>query len=385
MIQYYRRLYQRHFQQTVNFLIWPLVFGLFIALFYLQYKNDLLLSTLKQTTPNAVNETAERKLGKEPSSYADAVQKAIPSVVNIYTRTRVVTRSPFADDPFLRQFFNSSPKERIQSALGSGVIVNHEGYLLTNDHVIDGADEIIVLLNDGRESLAKIVGVDPEIDLAVLKINLTDLSPITTGDIDHARVGDVVLAIGNPYGLGQTVTQGIISASNRAGLRVTTNYIQTDAAINPGNSGGALVDAEGKLLGINTSILNKTGASIGIGFAIPVDTAMKVLDDITRFGRVVRGALGIVPKPVPLNMARELQLEPGIGLLITAIYSNGPAHSAGLMPGDIVLKLDGHVITGNEAGLDVIAKSTPGKEIPVMVYHQGKVITLQITPDLRSD
>ena len=222
-----------------------------------------------------------------------------------------------------------------------------------------------MLLNDGRESLAHIIGSDPEIDIAVLKIDLADLSPITVGDIDHARVGDVALAIGNPYGLGQTVTQGIISASSRNGLRVTTNYIQTDAAINPGNSGGALVDAEGKLLGINTSILNKTGASIGIGFAIPVDTAMKVLSDIIQYGRVLRGALGIVPKPVPWNMAAELHMQHDLGILITAIYSNGPAHHAGLMPGDIIIKLDGQTVTGNEAGLDVIAKSAPGKEIPI--------------------
>jgi S1-C subfamily serine protease len=229
------------------------------------------------------------------------------------------------------------------------------------------------------------VGTDPEIDLAVLKIDLSDLSPITVGDIDHARVGDVVLAIGNPYGLGQTVTQGIISASSRDGLRVTTNYIQTDAAINPGNSGGALVDAEGNLLGINTSILNKTGASIGIGFAIPVDTAMKVLDDITQYGRVVRGALGIVIKAIPRNVASTLHLEPGMGLLITAIYPNGPAHKAGLMPGDIIMELDGHPIAGNDEGLDVIAKTEPGNEIPVVIYRQEKVKKIHITPAIRSN
>lgn len=377
---------KQRLQSLFNYIAWPLVFGLIIALFYLQYQNSLLIASVGQHRPPVQQLVPEqRAAGPVPYSYAGAVQKAIPSVVNIYTRTRVLTRSPLANDPVLRHFFNFPLKERIQSALGSGVIVNHQGYLLTNYHVTQDADEIIVLLNDGRESLANIVGADPEIDLAVLKIDLGDLSPITVGDIDHAQVGDVVLAIGNPYGLGQTVTQGIISASSRNGLRVTTNYIQTDAAINPGNSGGALVDADGKLLGINTSILNKTGASIGIGFAIPVDTAMKVLDDITRYGRVVRGALGIVPKAVPLNMATELKLQPGLGILITAIYSDGPAHHAGLMPGDIILKLDGHVITGNDAGMDVIAKSAPGKEIPIQIYRQGKVTTLNITPALRSN
>lgn len=376
--------YQRHLRPIFSYVAWPLIFGLVMALFYLEYKNSILLS-MATRTPTTFQPLLDGRHVKGTYSYADAVQKALPSVVNIYTRTRVITRSPFADDPFFRQFFNFPQKESIRSALGSGVIVNNQGYLLTNSHVIEGADEIIVLLNDGRESLARVIGTDPEIDLAVLKIDLGDLSPVTVGDIDHARVGDVVLAIGNPYGLGQTVTQGIISASSRDGLRVTTNYIQTDAAINPGNSGGALVDAEGNLLGINTSILNKTGASIGIGFAIPVDTAMKVLDDITQYGRVVRGALGIVPKAVPRNMASALHLEPGMGLLITAIYPDGPAHKAGLMPGDIIMALDGHPIMGNDEGLDVIAKTEPGKEIPVLIYRQGKEKMMPITPSIRSD
>jgi serine protease DegS len=339
--------YRQFLQQAFTYLAWPVLFGLISALFYLHYKNTLLLTSVIQAqsiVQQSVHTETRQNTG--PYSYARAVQNAIPSVVNIYTRTRVITRSPLADDPVLRHFFNFPLKERIQSSLGSGVIVNHQGYLLTNYHVTQGADEIIVLLNDGRESLASIVGADPE---------------------------------------GQTVTQGIISASSRNGLRVTTNYIQTDAAINPGNSGGALVDAEGKLLGINTSILNKTGASIGIGFAIPVDTAMKVLDDISQYGRVLRGALGIVPKAVPPNLATELQLQQGMGILITAIYSNSPAHHAGLMPGDIIIKLDGNLIMGNDAGLDVIAKSVPGKEIPILVYRQGKVTTLKITPALRSN
>lgn len=377
--------YQRFLRPIFKYAAWPLIFGLVLALFYLQYRNTLLLSSLQQSAMPPHSNNAAVQPHNAPYSYADAVQKAIPSVVNIYTRTRVLTRSPLANDPVLRHFFNFPLKERIQSSLGSGVIVSNQGYLLTNYHVAQGADEIIVLLHDGRESLAHVVGADPEIDLAILKIDLPDLSPITVGDIDHARVGDVVLAIGNPYGLGQTVTQGIISASSRNGLRVTTNYIQTDAAINPGNSGGALVDAEGKLLGINTSILNKTGASIGIGFAIPADTAMKVLDDITQYGRVIRGALGIVPKAVPSNIATELQLQQGLGILVTAIYPGGPAHQAGLMPGDIILNFDGDVITGDEGGLDVIAKSAPGKEVPITIYRQGKVTTLKITPALRSN
>jgi serine protease DegS len=368
----------------LSYLAWPTVFGLIGALFFLQYEDTHFTSKTTATDLSGAHTGSSTE--RNPAySYADGVQKAIPSVVNIYTHTRVITHSPFSDDPFFSHFFNFPQREHIQSSLGSGVIVNNNGYLLTNHHVIEGADEIIVLLNDGRESLAHVVGSDPEIDLAVLKIDLKDLSPITFGDIDHARVGDVVLAIGNPYGLGQTVTQGIISASSRDGLRVTTNYIQTDAAINPGNSGGALIDAEGNLLGINTSILNKTGASIGIGFAIPEDTAQKVLDDITQYGRVLRGTLGIVPKAVPAKMAREHHLEPGLGILITAIYSNGPAHKAGLQPGDIILGLDGRPIPGNEQGLDIIAKSTPGKEIPLVIYRHGKIKTLNITPEVQTN
>jgi serine protease DegS len=229
-----------------------------------------------------------------------------------------------------------------------------------------------------------VVGSDPEIDLCVLKIDLDNLSPMEFGNVDAARVGDVVLAIGNPYGLGQTVTQGVISASSRNGLQLTTNYIQTDAAINPGNSGGALVDANGKLLGINTSILNKTGANIGIGFAIPADTAMKVLEDIKTYGKVVRGALGIVPKPVPSYLAAEWGLVPGEGILITAIYQDGPAHKAGLMPGDIILQLDGHKVTGDRVGLDVIGSSTPGQEVEINIMRQGEQLKMSITPVARN-
>lgn len=354
-----------------RFLAWPLTLGLLAALLYLQLKTP---PPSLGTTPAAT---------ASPTSYADAVEQAIPSVVNIYTRTRVRNRTPYSNDPLFNFFFNAPRQERVQASLGSGVIVTTDGYLLTNHHVVQGADTIIVVLHDGRESLATVVGSDPEIDLCVLKIDLENLTPVSFGNVDNARIGDVVLAIGNPYGLGQTVTQGIISASSRDGLQLTTNYIQTDAAINPGNSGGALIDAQGKLLGINTSIFNTTGSSIGIGFAIPADTAMKVLEDIKTYGRVLRGALGIVPKSVPQSMAKAFNLASGEGILITALYNGSPAHQAGLMPGDIIVEMSGHPVTGNSAGLDIIAKSKPGEETTITVYRNGKRISQKITPAIR--
>lgn len=366
---------------AAQYLAWPVVIGLLLALLYLQ------MTDAHRTRSSINNQPAVSERPAPPSasnSYAEAVQRAIPSVVNIYTRTHVITRAPFIADPLLNELYLFRGRERTQSSLGSGVIIDPKGYLLTNEHVINGADEIIVLLNDGRESHARVVGTDPEMDLAVLKIDLDNLKAIDLADVDAARVGDVVLAIGNPYGIGQTVTQGIISASSRDGLSMATNYIQTDAAINPGNSGGALIDAQGKLLGINTSILNKTGASIGIGFAIPVDTAVKVLDDITRHGKSVRGVLGIVTKPVPSAIASFFRLQPGYGLLITAIYTNGPAHKAGLLPGDILLELDGIPIESNEKGLGQISKSRPGEEIPVVFMRQGKVYKKVVVPVARS-
>jgi serine protease DegS len=363
--------------RSLRFLAWPLTLGLLVALLYLQLKTPV--------SAPAANPVVAPSHNSYAHSYADAVERAIPSVVNIYTRTRVRQRSPYPNDPLFNFFFNAPQQERVQASLGSGVIVTRDGYLLTNHHVVQGADTIIVVLHDGRESLAKVVGSDAEIDLCVLKIDLQDLTPVSFGNVDNARIGDVVLAIGNPYGLGQTVTQGIISASSRDGLQLTTNYIQTDAAINPGNSGGALIDAQGNLLGINTSIFNTTGSSIGIGFAIPADTAMQVLEDIKTYGRVLRGALGIVPKSVPEKLAKQFNLAQGEGILITAIYSGSPAHQAGLMPGDIIVKMDGRDISGDSVGLDFIAKSKPGKETTVTVVRNGHRVTQKITPTIRAE
>ena len=231
----------------------------------------------------------------------------------------------------------------MQSALGSGVIVSESGYLLTNIHVIRGADEVVVQLQDGRETQATLVGVDEENDLAVLHIKAEKLTAIRIGAPRNAQVGDVVLAIGNPFGMGQTVTQGIISATGRHGLGISTleNFIQTDAAINPGNSGGALIDAQGNLLGINTAILDRLGNSSldGVGLAVPADTALLSLKDIVEMGKVVRGWLGVEAQPVTPLIAQQLNLQAINGVVVTAIFNNGPAHKAGLTPGDIILKL----------------------------------------------
>lgn len=317
-----------------------------------------------------------------PVSYSEAVESAAPAVVNIYTRTKLKRRRhPLLDDPLFRHFFNNSDlpqQERMQSALGSGVIISPEGYLLTNNHVIEGADEILVLLQDGREAQATLVGTDPESDLAVLRIPLTDLTSIKVGDPANAHIGDVVLAIGNPFGVGQTVTQGIISATGRYGLGINTyeNYIQTDAAINPGNSGGALIDAHGNLLGINTAILDKTGFSVGIGFAIPADTAVKVMQDLVSYGQVVRGWLGIEAQQMTPELAQSFKLNSPTGVIITAIYNNSPAFKAGLQPGDIILRMNNVTVSDGRLSMMQVAQGRPGDKIEIEVLRNGEKVTV---------
>ncbi len=317
-----------------------------------------------------------------PISYAEAVNNAAPAVVNIYTRTKLKRRRhPLLDDPLFRHFFNNSDapsQERMQSALGSGVIISPEGYLLTNNHVIEGADEILVLLKDGREAQATLVGTDPESDLAVLKITLENLTSINIGDPANAAIGDVVLAIGNPFGVGQTVTQGIISATGRYGLGINTyeNYLQTDAAINPGNSGGALIDARGNLLGINTAILDKTGFSVGIGFAIPADTAVKVMQDLVSYGQVVRGWLGIEAQQMTPELAKSFKLNSANGVIVTAIYNNGPAHKAGLRPGDIILRMNNSQVSDGRLSMHQVAQGRPGDKIEIELLRNGETLVV---------
>ena len=313
-----------------------------------------------------------------PVSYAEAVQKAAPAVVNIHTAKIVRQQNQFFSDPMFRWFFGipnqSRQRQKLQTSLGSGVIIDTNGYLITNNHVIEGADEITVVLHDSRSAKAKVVGTDKETDIAVLKIALDNLPSISIGNSETLKVGDVVLAIGNPFGVGQTVTQGIVSAKGRNDLGISTfeNFIQTDAAINPGNSGGALINAHGKLIGINTAIFSKSGGSHGIGFAIPVNLANKVKDNITDVGYVKRGWLGIEPQEITPRLAESFGLQSTSGVIIAGIYRSGPAAKAGLEPGDIILKIDDIEVTNSSKAINYLAGIEPGVEVTIEGIKQGK-------------
>jgi serine protease DegQ len=320
------------------------------------------------------------------TSYADAAQKAMPAVVNVFSgKAGSLPPNPQANDPLFRYFFGNPkggkepPQDEPATNLGSGVIVSSEGYILTNQHVVDGADQIEIALADGRRTNAKVVGVDPETDLAVLKIGMTNLPTITLGRLDEARVGDVVLAIGNPFGVGQTVTMGIISALGRNHLGINTfeNFIQTDAPINPGNSGGALVDARGNLLGINTAIYSRSGGSLGIGFAIPVSTARSVLESIITTGSVTRGWIGVEPQDVTPAIAESFGLQQK-GTIVAGVLQGGPADKAGIKPGDVLLDVNGQEITDTTRLLNVIAQIKPGTDAKIRLMRKNKEMQVDV-------
>lgn len=369
----------RWLQQTADFIALPALTGLIVAAVVL-----LAFPSARQTPAPQPATQASAGLPVQPLSYAEAVKRAAPAVVNIYTRTNIQDRRQrLLQDPVYRHFFNrlDTPRqERMQSALGSGVIVREDGYLLTNHHVIRGADEIVVQLQDGRETRATLVGVDEENDLAVLKINQPSLKAITMGNPGTAQVGDVVLAIGNPFGMGQTVTQGIISATGRHNLGISKieNFIQTDAAINPGNSGGALIDAQGQLLGINTAILDRIGNATldGVGLAVPADTAMQSLQDIIQMGKVVRGWLGVEAQTLTPEAAAQLKLKNDSGVYVTAIFNNGPAHKAGLQPGDIILRINNQPVGNGALGMQEILSARPGQKMAIDIWRDGESLTL---------
>jgi serine protease DegQ len=308
-----------------------------------------------------------------------AARAAMPAVVSVTAQRAAASRPP-ADDPVWR-FFHGERAPPPRSGLGSGVIVSPEGYLLTNHHVIAGADEVEVRLADGREARARLVGTDPETDIAVLKVELAPLPVIALGDAAALQVGDPVLAIGNPFNVGQTVTGGIVSAlgRNRLGLSTFENFIQTDAAINPGNSGGALVDARGALVGINTAIYSESGGSLGIGFAVPVDLAREVMEAIVRHGRVIRGWIGVEPRDLTPDLAASLGLGAVRGVLITGVLQNGPAAQAGLRPGDIVTQVGERRVDDTADLLRAVAALTPRSRAPVVVRRGGQAQTLQVT------
>ncbi|NWG74027.1 MAG: trypsin-like peptidase domain-containing protein [Rubrivivax sp.] len=308
--------------------------------------------------------------------YRVAAQRAAPAVVSI-AASRLAARNPHLDDPWFRFFFGERmPPDQAQVGLGSGVIVSPEGYLLTNHHVIDGAADIEVRLADGRSARASVVGTDPDTDLAVLKIDLPDLPAVTFGDMGSLQVGDVVLAIGNPFNVGQTVTSGIVSAlgRNRLGLNTYENFIQTDAAINPGNSGGALVDVEGHLVGINTAIYSGGGGSLGIGFAIPGDVARDVLVAVIRDGRVSRGWIGVEAGPLTPEFADSFGLGVKRGALITGVLQGGPANEAGIQPGDVVTRVGERDITDARELVDAVAAVKPGDEVTLGVQRRTQAL-----------
>ena len=311
-------------------------------------------------------------------SYADAVAAAQPAVVNIFTKKRIVERrQPFSNDPMFRYFFGDkfgAPRERTETSLGSGVIISPQGYLLTNNHVIADADEIEVALADGRTTRAKIVGTDPETDIAVLHITLKKIPVVTLGRSDQLRVGDVVLAIGNPFGVGQTVTSGIVSATGRNMLGINTfeNFIQTDAAINPGNSGGALINARGELVAINTAIFSKSGGSQGIGFAIPISLASDVMTQIIKHGKVVRGWLGIQIQEITPELAEGFGLTSLNGGIISNLVKGGPADKAGLDRGDVITHINGKEMHNVRELLTVVSQTSPGDVVVVKGMRKGK-------------
>jgi len=318
-----------------------------------------------------------------PGSYRDAAKRAMPSVVNIFTTKEIKqTVNPFFNDPLFRHFFGNrpSPRPQKQSSLGSGVIVSSTGYIITNNHVVNSADEIDVVLSDGRKALAKVVGTDPETDLALIKINLPDLPAITLGHVENASVGDVVLAIGNPFGVGQTITMGIISALGRNHLDINTfeNFIQTDAAINPGNSGGALIDTNGNLIGINSAIFSQNGGSLGIGFAIPVSTVKSVMDGIITNGHVIRGWIGVEPQEITPDLAENFGVKEKEGTLIAGVIRGGPADKAGVKPGDILVQVNDTKVTDKVAMMNLIAQLAPDKKAKLTFLRKGKIVALDI-------
>jgi serine protease DegQ len=316
-------------------------------------------------------------------SFRLAAQRASAAVVSINT-SKAPDRHPNANDPWFRFFFGDQGGAP-QAGLGSGVLISADGYILTNNHVVEGADEIEAVLNDSRRARAKVIGTDPDTDLAILKISLERLPVITLGNSDALQVGDQVLAIGNPFGVGQTVTSGIVSAlgRNQLGINTFENFIQTDAAINPGNSGGALVDVNGHLMGINTAIYSRSGGSMGIGFAIPVSTAKLVLEGIVKEGVVRRGWIGVEPADLSPELMETFGVKAKRGVLITGVLQNGPAAQAGIRPGDVIVEAAGKQIANVSELLSSVAALKPGTAAKFRVLRHDDAVELNVTPGLR--
>ena len=376
------RRYWLLFAQTVT-----LALALFMVVTALRpdWLRALPVPSQRATLGNAVAVREAPLLAPTAGSYRDAAGRAIPSVVNILTSKSMGKNHPLMRDPFFRRFFGDRIPQQQQSSLGSGVIVSPDGYILTNNHVVEAADEIEVVLADGRKGPAVLVGTDPETDLAVIRVKLDKLPAIVLGHAEQARVGDVVLAIGNPFGVGQTVTMGIISALGRSNLRINQfeNFIQTDAAINFGNSGGALIDTSGNLLGINTAIYSQTGGSVGIGFAIPVSTAKTVMEAIIKQGRVVRGWIGIETQDITPELAASFGLPRDHGAIIAGVVRGGPADRAGILPGDVLTAVAGKQVDSTTDMLNAIAQLPPGKKAQVMIMRRNREAAFDVLVGMR--
>ncbi|MGB5439930.1 MAG: trypsin-like peptidase domain-containing protein [Gammaproteobacteria bacterium] len=334
-----------------------------------------------QPAAQGIIENRQDRVG--PVSYADAVASAAPAVVNVHT-AKIITRQihPLLDDPIFKQFFGErfkNSRKEIETSLGSGVLISEQGYILTNHHVIAGAVEIQVLLADGRKAHAIVVGTDVDTDLAVLHIEAGQLPSIVIGDSKVLRVGDIALAIGNPFGVGQTVTMGIISATGRDQLGITNydDFIQTDAAINPGNSGGALINAHGELIGINSAIYSRSGGSQGIGFAIPISLAKGIMKQIIEQGHVVRGWLGIEAQDLTPQLAESFKMATTEGVLISGVLRNGPADDAGLLPGDVVISINNTAVTDSREAMKIISMQPPDSAITLVVIRDGAALTVK--------
>ena len=342
------------------------------------------LLTLQRSSPLGLQVAPSGPPGAAPTgSFRLAAQKASAAVVSINT-SKVARKNPHSNDPWFNFFFGEQGNEP-QVGLGSGVIVSASGFILTNNHVVESADDIDVILNDGRHARAKVIGTDPDSDLAVLKIELDRLPVIVWGNSDQLQVGDQVLAIGNPFGVGQTVTSGIVSAlgRNQLGINTFENFIQTDAAINPGNSGGALVDTQGNLQGINTAIYSRSGGSLGIGFAIPVSTAQLVLEGIVKDGQVTRGWIGVEPSDLSPELSETFGIKGGQGVIITGVLQSGPAAKAGIRPGDLITSVAGKPVGNVSELLSSVAALKPGTAAPFSVLRRDTKVEISVTPGVR--
>ena len=366
-----------------------IIAGAAIALAALLALDRMIPGLLPSQTGNlTIREVAHGGAAPNVASFADAAQKSLSSVVNIFTSKQIRTpANPLMNDPFFQRFFGGPQENRTQrvSNLGSGVVVGEDGYILTNHHVVEAAEEIQVAMPDGRNLDAELVGSDPETDIAVLRVKQNGLHPVTFAQPDSLRVGDMVLAVGNPFGVGQTVTMGIVSALGRSHLGINTfeNYIQTDAAINPGNSGGALVDAAGNLVGLNTAIFSRSGGNLGIGFAIPVSILRQVMDEIIRHGSVVRGWVGIEVQDITPEIAESFSLKSSQGALIAGVLRGGPADRSGIRPGDVLLAVDGHAVGDSSSLLQLISALKPGQEARLRLLREHSEMQLNVRVERR--